>query len=57
MHPKHGPQEWYWRLFSLAVNKLGVILPTTGYRLWVYTRWGAMHFDLIFDRRNINYDN
>lgn len=49
---KHGPQTWpWWRLASFSVVRLEVYPPTTGYRLWVYTRWGALHGDVVFDRR------
>lgn len=52
LHPMHGPQIWpWWRLVSFGPHRLGVCSPSTGYRLWIYTRWGACHFDVFFDRR------
>ena len=54
LHPTHGPQVWpWWRLVSFSVVRLEIHLPSTGYRLWVYTRWGACFFDVYFDRRNL----
>ncbi len=38
---QYGPQTWpWWRLLSLSFLRLEVYRPTTGYRLWAYTRWG-----------------
>lgn len=53
LHLAHGPQTWpWWRLASFGPVRLSsVVLPSTGYRLWVYTRWGACHFDVFLDRR------
>lgn len=52
MHPTHGPQTWaWWRPFSLSVVRLGVEKPSRGYRLWIYSRWGAVSADMYFDRR------
>lgn len=49
---KHGPQVWaWWHLFSLSLISLEVYAPTTGKRLWLYTRWGALYADFILDRR------
>lgn len=54
LRPKHGPQSWpWWRLFGVSVVRLEVVAPTTGYRLWLYTRWGAAYGDLVFDRRTV----
>ena len=48
----HGPQVWpWWRLFSLSWVRLEVHCPSTGYRLWVYSRWGSPSFDFYVDRR------
>lgn len=48
----HGPQQWpWWRLFSLNVVRLGVHPPSSGRRLWIYTRWWARCFDAYVDRR------
>ena len=48
----HGPQTWpWWRLVVPSVNSIGVQKPSTGWRLWLYTRWGALSFDVYFDRR------
>jgi hypothetical protein len=51
---KHGPQTWpWWRLASVSVIRAsGVILPSTGYNVWLYTRWGAYLLGVYFDRRN-----
>lgn len=50
--PLHGPQVWpWWLLFSLGLVNLQTCSPTTGKRLWVYTRWGAIYFEFILDRR------
>ena len=50
---KHGPQVWaWWHVLSLSfIATEPVSPPSKGYRLWVYTRWGALHFDVYFDRR------
>lgn len=51
--PRHGPSYWpWWRLCAFKVAKLGVEPPTQARRLWIYTRWGAPFFDVVFDRRN-----
>lgn len=48
----HGPQTWrWWHVFSVSLIKLRVQAPTTGWRLWIYTRWWAYHFDIYFVRR------
>ena len=46
-HPIHGPQTWpWWRLVHLFVVRLPAPrLRRAGWRLWVYTRWGAVFFD------------
>lgn len=52
LHPLHGPQTWpWWRLIAFGAANLHPALPSTGYRLWIYTRWGACHFDVFLDRR------
>jgi hypothetical protein len=49
---QHGPQSWtWWRLFSLGLIRLDIHKPNTGYRLWIYTRWGVRHVDIFVDRR------
>ncbi|NID14977.1 hypothetical protein [Luteibacter yeojuensis] len=55
MRPLHGPQTWpWWRLVSATIVRLGGIhAPSTGRRLWVYTRWGACFFDCVVDRRKV----
>lgn len=54
----HGPQTWpWWKLFSVSMAELEVYRPSTGHRLWIYTRRGAVHFDLIFDRRKWQQSN
>lgn len=53
-NPRHGPQVWpWWLLFSMSLIKLEVCTPSTGRRLWVYTRWGALYADFILDRRGV----
>ena len=53
--PAHGPQDWdtraWWKPLTFLFCSAGANLPSTSYRLWIYTRWGSMHFDLVFDRR------
>lgn len=50
--PTHGPQSWpWWRLVAFRFCRLEVYAPTTGYILWVYTRWGPVTFEVVFDRR------
>jgi len=49
---KHGPQSWpWWRLPALKLYRLDVHAPSSGWALWLYTRWGAIPFDLYIDRR------
>lgn len=49
---QHGPQTWpWWRLLSLGPSRLDICKPSTGYRLWIYTRWGVRHIDIFIDRR------
>lgn len=53
-NPSHGPQVWpWWLLFSLSLISLDTMKPTTGKRLWAYTRWGAVYADFILDRRRV----
>jgi len=52
LRPLHGPQIWpWWKLMSFGPCRLDCHAPTSGYRLWVYTRWGAWFADIYFDRR------
>ncbi|KAF1008984.1 MAG: hypothetical protein GAK28_00616 [Luteibacter sp.] len=52
LRPLHGPQTWpWWRQLACKALRLQVWAPSTGYRLWVYTRWGACFFDVFIDRR------
>lgn len=47
----HGPQTWpLWRLVSMRLGSLNIEKPSTGHRLWVYTRRGSFSVDVIFDR-------
>ena len=49
--PVSGPQVWpWWLLISFRICRLDVAKPSSGYRLWVYTRWRAPYFDIVFDR-------
>lgn len=54
-HPSHGPQVWpWWKIVSWKLVKQTVRPPSTGYSLWIYTRWGAMEpVEIYFDRRGI----
>lgn len=53
--PDHGP-DWshrpWWKPVAVLFCAVSVHAPSTGYRLWIYTRLGTMHFDVYFDRRN-----
>jgi hypothetical protein len=52
LHPSHGPQVWpWWRLFSFSVVRQDIPLPSTGRRVWFYTRWGAGYVGIYLDRR------
>ena len=57
-HRHHGQRHYlcnwpWWQFFSLKAAKITVCPPSTGYRLWVYTRGRAHVFDLVFDRRSV----
>lgn len=53
MKVSHGPQKWpWWRLFSLRLVRIACGKPSTGWRVWLYTRWGAGHIGVYFDRRS-----
>jgi hypothetical protein len=48
----HGPRTWpWWRVASVKFVRLEIKPPSSGYRLWVYTRWGAWCGDIYIDRR------
>lgn len=51
------PKIWpWWRVFAFyfAGNaKMRYAAPTTGSRLWIYTRWGSGYIDLVIDRRDL----
>lgn len=50
----HGPKTWpWWRLVAVRFYRAQVNLPSTGWRIWLYTRWGACYLDVICDRRGI----
>ncbi len=50
----HGPQSWpWWKWFGFRFTHLAVCLPSTGRGFWIYTRWGAIAFDLTIDRRGM----
>ena len=58
--PKHGPQNWgRFKVISLKWLKLTTYTykESLGYRLWVYSKWGAISFDYYkycsFDHFNI----
>lgn len=53
MHAE-APRSWpWWRLASFMLLRLNIGLPSTGWRLWIYTRWGTCHGDVFFDRRRV----
>lgn len=45
----HSPQAWpWWRLFSIGKPvSLNHEKPAYGYRVWLYTRWGAVFADVM----------
>lgn len=48
----HGPQTWpWWRAFGLLGCRLDSERPSTGWRLWFYTRAGGRYVEIFFDRR------
>ena len=52
MKPSHGPQQWpWWRLLSFGLVRQDIQRPSTGRRLWIYTRWGAFYVGIIIDMR------
>ncbi|BCU91116.1 Uncharacterised protein [Yersinia pseudotuberculosis] len=52
LKPSHGPQKWpWWRLFSISVVRQDIHRPSTGRRMWFYTRWGAGYMGIILVRR------
>ena len=53
MKVSHGPQKWpWWRLLSLSLVRIECGKPSTGWRVWFYTRDGAGHAGVYFDRRS-----
>lgn len=51
---RHGPQVWpWWRLAKIRTIPLDLSFPSTGRRTWCYTRWGAVYFDVVLDRRGV----
>lgn len=56
---QHGPQVWpWWCQVSLSLVQLGREPWDSGFvgkRLWVYTRYGAIYFDVCVDRRPLKY--
>ena len=49
----HGPQEWSrYKIISFTFARLMMVeVPSTGYRIWIYTKKRAFFFDVYFDRR------
>lgn len=48
---QHGPQVWpWWRLVSFSLVRMNPDLPLMppNRRLWIYTRWGALHSDMFW---------
>jgi len=49
---EHGPKTWpWWKLCTFSFVRLTCELPSTGYRLWCYTRAGGRTLDIYLDRR------
>ncbi len=52
LRPLHGPQTWpWWKLVSMSICEISWSPLSSGRRLWIYTRWGAVHVDVILDKR------
>lgn len=52
--PERDPQNWpRWKFFKFAYTKLDVHRPSSGHRLWLYTRRWAYDFDIYIDRRHL----
>lgn len=46
----HGPKSWpWWRQVSFLTCRVGSSYPC--WRLWIYTRKGAFHFDIAWRQR------
>lgn len=49
------PKSWpWWRIVAFYLGRLDIVAPTSGMRLWVYTRWGSIYADVVIDRRGLN---
>ena len=36
----HGPSVWsWWKVFSISPVRSSVNLPSSGWNIWIYTRW------------------
>ncbi|QIP54968.1 hypothetical protein [Hafnia alvei] len=54
LKPLHGPQKWpWWRLFAIALIRQDIPRPSTGRRIWFYTRWGAGYVGIYLVRRRV----
>ena len=42
VHTKHthGPSVWpWWKIFSVQPVRASIYAPSTGWNVWIYTRW------------------
>lgn len=52
----HEPRPWaWWKMFAVKRINGEVHPPSTCHRFWIYTRWGTLQFDVVFDRRKQVY--
>jgi hypothetical protein len=36
----HGPTVWpHWKVFSISLVRASVYAPSSGWNVWIYTRW------------------
>ena len=46
------PRPWpWWQCFAFRHSIISVTKPSTGHRLYLYTRWGTADIEMTFDRR------
>lgn len=54
-HPA-APRSWpWWMLCKVDLVALRAVSPSSGSRLWVYSRWGSGFIDVYVDRRAEQY--
>lgn len=58
-HPSHGPKVWpWWKLLTIHVCRCThdpacyFWMPPISYNVWLYTRWGALSFN-VTERRGV----